>query len=326
MVSETVNYSSPRHLTQLYCSEESNLARVEKALRVKIVSRDNWIQFEGPQDNVNQAKAFFDLMDAGRSQGIKFRRSDFIKVLAGFENGEGNQYREVFENPLIIKIRNKTIVPKTINQKRYLQFISKDDVVFGIGPAGTGKTYLAVAAALESLMAKETEKIIITRPAVEAGEALGFLPGDLQEKILPYLRPLHDAMYDMLGKEDTAKLVEKGLIEIAPLAYMRGRTLSNAYIILDEAQNTTPEQMMMFLTRLGENSKMVITGDITQVDLPRSKLSGLKQAVEVLNAVEGIKLFYFDHTDVVRHKLVSSIIKAYETHLSDRNFAARHDK
>ena len=326
MVSETVNYSSPRHLTQLYCSEESNLAKVEKALDVNIISRDDWIQFKGLKKNVEQAKAFFDLMDAARSQGIKFGRTDFVKVLEGFKNGEGNQYREVFENPLIVKIRNKTLVPKTMNQKRYLQFINKHDVVFGIGPAGTGKTYLAVAAALESLMAKETEKIIITRPAVEAGEALGFLPGDLQEKILPYLRPLHDAMYDMLGKEDTGKLVEKGFIEIAPLAYMRGRTLSNAYIILDEAQNTTPEQMMMFLTRLGENSKMVITGDITQVDLPRSKLSGLKQAMEVLSPVAGIKLFYFDHTDVVRHKLVSSIIKAYENHLSERNYVRRGDK
>ena len=314
MHSETVHYSSPRQLTQLYCSNESNLAKVEKLLGVELVSRDNWIEFKGTSANIEQAKAFFALMEAGRNQGIQFTRSDFTKILEGFAAGEGDHYREIFENPVIIKLRSKSIVPKTLNQKRYLKFINQLDIVFGIGPAGTGKTYLAVAAALLALMNKEVEKIIITRPAVEAGEALGFLPGDLQEKILPYLRPLHDAMYDMMGQENTAKLIEKGLIEIAPLAYMRGRTLPNAFIILDEAQNTTPEQMMMFLTRLGENSKMVITGDITQIDLPVSKLSGLKQAVKVLGEVDAIKIFYFDSTDVVRHKLVSKIIKAYENY------------
>jgi phosphate starvation-inducible PhoH-like protein len=217
----------------------------------------------------------------------------------------------------VLRFKRTTIVPKTLNQKRYLQFIRKAEVVFGIGPAGTGKTYLGVASALEALVNNQVEKIILTRPAVEAGEALGFLPGDLQEKILPYLRPLHDAMYEMLGKEESDRLIEKGVIEIAPLAYMRGRTLANAYILLDEAQNTTPEQMIMFLTRLGDRSRMIITGDITQVDLPRSKASGLKQAIQVLQGVEGIKLFYFDVVDVVRHPLVSAIIRAYESFHAD---------
>lgn len=319
MLTETLTFSSPRHVAQLYCSDEANLAKVEKKLSLTLVSRDDWIKIEGNSDNVEKAKEFFQLLDAGRSQGIKVNGTDFENVLDTVIKGEGEQLKEVFENPLVIKIKGHSIVPKTINQKRYLQFINKHDIVFGIGPAGTGKTYLAVAAAIQALVEKQVKKIIITRPAVEAGEALGFLPGDLQEKILPYLRPLHDAMYDIIGQEETARLLERGLIEIAPLAYMRGRTLPNAYVILDEAQNTTPEQMMMFLTRLGDNSKMVITGDITQVDLPRSKLSGLKQAVQVLSSVEGIKLFYFDAADVVRHKLVSRIIQAYEKHNSDNN-------
>jgi phosphate starvation-inducible protein PhoH and related proteins len=203
-------------------------------------------------------------------------------------------------------------VPKTIGQKLYLQSIQKNPVVFGIGPAGTGKTYLAVAAAISALLKNQVQRIILTRPAVEAGEALGFLPGDLREKILPYLRPLYDAMNDMLDAEDVARLVEKGVIEIAPLAYMRGRTLSNAFIILDEAQNTTPEQMMMFLTRLGDDSRMVVTGDITQIDLPRPKQSGLLQVKHILQEIDGIDFHYFTGADIVRHPLVQKIIEAYD--------------
>ena len=319
MSSKVLNFSSPRQLNQLYCGRDTNLIRVEKAFQVKLVARENWLQVDGSNNAIEQTEALFRLLENGRNQGIKIGNSDFSHILEAIERGEGEEMRDVFENPLQIKFKRASIVPKTINQKRYLQFINKNDVVLGIGPAGTGKTYLAVAAALKALQNNEVNRVVLTRPAVEAGEALGFLPGDLQEKLLPYLRPLYDAMHDMLGPEDTNKLMERGLIEIAPLAYMRGRTLSNAYIILDEAQNTSPEQMMMFLTRLGDESKMIITGDITQVDLPRAKRSGLKQAVTILSKIEGIKLFYFEHADIVRHPLVSQIIQAYEKHAMERD-------
>jgi phosphate starvation-inducible PhoH-like protein len=233
-------------------------------------------------------------------------------LLEGFARGEDSQMRRLFSEPLVISTNRKSIVPKTIGQKLYLQSIQKNPVVFGIGPAGTGKTYLAVAAAISALLKNQVQRIILTRPAVEAGEALGFLPGDLREKILPYLRPLYDAMNDMLDAEDVARLVEKGVIEIAPLAYMRGRTLSNAFIILDEAQNTTPEQMMMFLTRLGDDSRMVVTGDITQIDLPRPKQSGLLQVKHILQEIDGIDFYYFTGADIVRHPLVQKIIEAYD--------------
>lgn len=312
MPSETLQFASPRLLSQLYCDNEENLQKLEDDLQIEVVARDDWLKVEGNQENLDKARALFDYLEVGRSQGLKIRNSDFDYMLQTVRSGRVDELKELFENPLVIKIRRKSIVPKTVNQKRYLNFIHKNTVVFGAGPAGTGKTYLAMACALEALLNEEVEKIIVTRPAVEAGEALGFLPGDLEEKILPYLRPLYDSLYDMMGKEETHRLMERGLIEIAPLAYMRGRTLSKAYIVLDEAQNTTPEQMMMFLTRLGEGAKMLVTGDITQIDLPRSKQSGLKQAVRILNQVEGIKVFYFDDTDVVRHPLVQRIINAYE--------------
>jgi len=308
-----IKFTNPRHLSQLYCGKESNLAQVEQAFEVKIVTREDWLQVEGQPADQDKVAQLFDFLNAARTQGLNISQVDFDNMLGAVKRGETAQLRELFENPLVLKLKHRgTIVPKTLNQKRYLQFIKKSDIVFGIGPAGTGKTYLAVAAALSALLEGQVDKLIVTRPAVEAGEALGFLPGDLEEKILPYLRPLYDAMYEMLGKEESERMIEKGVIEIAPLAYMRGRTLSNAYILLDEAQNTTPEQMVMFLTRLGDRSRMIITGDITQVDLPRSKISGLKQAVQVLQGVEGIKLFYFDVGDVVRHPLVSAIIKAYD--------------
>lgn len=319
MPSETLTFASPRHLNQLYCSEDSLLEKAGTALQVKLTSRDDWLKIDGRESDVHLAAGFFKLLDVARTQGIKIGPNDYNNILDGVLRGETEAFRDLFENPLVMQFKRTSVVPKTISQKRYLQFMRRDDVVFGIGPAGTGKTYLAVAAALHALAEKQVRKLIVTRPAVEAGEALGFLPGDLQEKLAPYLQPLYDAMHDMLGKEEVGRLMEKGLIEIAPLAYMRGRTLSNAYIILDEAQNTTPEQMMMFLTRLGENSKMIITGDITQVDLPRRQASGLKQAVQILGRVNGIKMFYFEATDVVRHPLVSRIISAYESHNAERS-------
>lgn len=319
MPSNTLHFESPRLLSQLYCGDEANLSKAEKAFAVRIVTRENWLQIDGEDAGIAQCEDFFEILRLGRAQGLKLRNADYENILNAVLQGESKDMRDVFQNPIILKFHKHTIVPKTVNQKRYLQSIQKYDIVFGVGPAGTGKTYLAMAAAIQAFMEKQVSKIIVSRPAVEAGEALGFLPGDLTEKIEPYLRPLYDAAFDLLGPEQTGRLMEKGSIEIAPLAYMRGRTLSNAYVILDEAQNTTPEQMMMFLTRLGENSRMIITGDITQVDLPHFKMSGLKNALQVLTYVDGVKLFHFDHTDVVRHPLVGRIIQAYEAYRGEKS-------
>lgn len=316
MPTETLHFPNPRELATLYCNNENNLKYIEKNLNVQLVCRDNWLQIEGSNNDINNVKLLFELLELARDQGINLKNADFEHITQAVLNNEAEEVRKTFQSPLIIKFKNKSIIPKTINQKRYLQYISKNPIVFGIGPAGTGKTYLAVATALNALLRNEVDKIILTRPAVEAGEALGFLPGDLTEKILPYLRPLYDAMYEMLGVAETSLLLEKRIIEIAPLAYMRGRTLSNAYIILDEAQNTTHEQMMMCLTRLGDRSRMIITGDITQIDLPKAKISGLKEAIRALSNIEGIKIFYFENKDVVRHPLVQKIIEAYEQFLN----------
>ena len=310
--SKTLHYPNARHLSQLFCGSEENLTRVEKALGVRLVTRDEWLKIDGPAEAIARAEEFFTLLNTGRSQGLSLRTPDFLRLLENYAKDNGESLRTLFNEPLIIATNRKSIVPKTIGQKLYLQAIQKNPIVFGIGPAGTGKTYLAMAAAISALLKGQVQRIILTRPAVEAGETLGFLPGDLREKILPYLRPLYDALHDMLDATDVATLSEKGVIEIAPLAYMRGRTLANAYIILDEAQNTSPEQMMMFLTRLGDESRMIVTGDITQVDLPRSKQSGLILAPRILRNIPGIEFHHFTATDVVRHPLVQKIIEAYE--------------
>jgi phosphate starvation-inducible PhoH-like protein len=273
---------------------------------------DDWLKLDGPAEAIARTEEFFTLLNSGKSQGLAVRTPDFIRLLDLYAKDGGASMRALVNEPLVITTQRKTIVPKTLGQKLYLQAIQKNPIVFGIGPAGTGKTYLAMAAAISALLKNQVQRIILTRPAVEAGEALGFLPGDLREKILPYLRPLYDALHDMLDPEDVATLSEKGVIEIAPLAYMRGRTLANAYIILDEAQNTSHEQMMMFLTRLGDDSRMIITGDITQIDLPRNKTSGLVQAPRVLRNIPGIEFHHFAASDVVRHPLVQKIIDAYE--------------
>ena len=280
-------------------------------LDIALTSRDDWVQVDGSAAGIRQVKDLFLFLDAARQQGIRIRTADFHHTLRTIAEGRSEDLREIYSKPLVIQLKRQSIVPKTLNQKRYLQCIDKNAVTFGIGPAGTGKTYLAMAMALKELLAGNVDRIILTRPAVEAGEALGFLPGELQEKILPYLTPLYDAMYEMMGKEQTLQMVDRGIVEIAPLAYMRGRTLANAFVVLDEAQNTSHEQMMMFLTRLGDGSRMVITGDITQIDLPRAKQSGLKEASRILNNIQGLELFYFDGQDVVRHPLVQSIINAY---------------
>jgi phosphate starvation-inducible PhoH-like protein len=313
MDKKTLHFQNPRFLNQLYCGSEENLAIMEQTLNVQVVTREDWLTLEGPEEAVGRAESLFSLLQEGRNQGLSIKNADFLQMLNGVANGHAEEFRTLFEPAVVIKTGRRTIIPKTLGQKMYLQSIKACEIVFGIGPAGTGKTYLAVAAAVDSLRKNSVQKIILTRPAVEAGEALGFLPGDLTEKIEPYLRPLYDALDDMLDKDDASRLMEKGLIEIAPLAYMRGRTLSNAFVILDEAQNTTPEQMMMFLTRLGDRSKMVITGDVTQIDLPRSKSSGLLQVKRILTDIKGINFFHFRDTDVVRHPLVQRIINAYNT-------------
>lgn len=316
MSSQTLYFSNPRLLSQLYCDCLQNIEKVEQTLKVNIVTRENWVQINGDPENIARAATFFQLLEKSRNQGFEIKVSDFDSMLSTVADGREAELLQLFENPLILQFETCSIVPKTLNQKYYLKAIAENEIVFGIGPAGTGKTYLAVAAAIQALLQNEVEKIIITRPAVEAGEALGYLPGDLQEKILPYLRPLYDALYQMLSKETTERMIDKGIIEIAPLAYMRGRTLSRAFILLDEAQNTTPEQMIMFLTRLGDGSRMLITGDITQIDLPNSRNSGLKQAIKVLDTVQGIQCFFFENRDVVRHRLVQKIIEAYNLHRS----------
>ncbi|MSU72299.1 MAG: PhoH family protein [Opitutus sp.] len=312
MISKTFHFPSPRHLASLYGGREENLVHAEGALGVKLTTREDWLKIDGPPDPVTQAGRLFEFLNDARSQGMTIRTPDFHRITDAFARGEGAQLRTLLEEPLVIATNRRTIIPKTLGQKLYLQSMLAHPIVFGIGPAGTGKTYLAMAAAVSALLRNEVERIILTRPAVEAGEALGFLPGDLREKILPYLRPLYDALHDMLDPEDVARLTEKGVIEIAPLAYMRGRTLSHAFVVLDEAQNTTPEQMMMFLTRLGEESRMVVTGDITQIDLPRSKQSGLLEVRHILSDVPGIDFHTFSGADVVRHPLVQKIIEAYD--------------
>ena len=309
---KTLRFPNARHLQQLYCGSEENLLRVESALGVRLVTRDEWLKLEGPPEACSRAEEFFTLLNAGRTQGLALRTPDFIRLLDLFAQDGGTSLRALFTEPLVITTNRKSVIPKTIGQKLYLQAMQKNPIVFGIGPAGTGKTYLAMATAISALLKGQVQRIVLTRPAVEAGETLGFLPGDLREKILPYLRPLYDALHDMLDPEDVVTLSEKGVIEIAPLAYMRGRTLTNAYIILDEAQNTTPEQMMMFLTRLGDESRMIVTGDITQIDLPRAKLSGLVEAPRILKNIPGVEFHTFTAVDVVRHPLVQKIIEAYE--------------
>ena len=314
MGTRKLHFENPKQLTQLYCSREENLRMIESHLSVRIVTRDSWLQVDGEEEAIEKVEAIMILLQDARSQGLKIINPDFKNVLEGVVAGREEELRALFDKSCVIQTRRSTIVPKTLGQKKYLQSIFENDIVFGIGPAGTGKTYLAMAAAVAKLLDGSIKRLILSRPAVEAGETLGFLPGDLQEKILPYLRPLYDALYDMIDRDDVAKLIEKGVIEIAPLAYMRGRTLSDSFIILDEAQNTTPEQMMMFLTRLGNESKMVITGDITQIDIPRSKTSGLLEIRKVLKSLKGISFHEFGASDVVRHHLVQKIVEAYDAY------------
>ena len=324
---QTLHFPTPRQLHALYAGKEENLAHAERALGVRLITREGWLKIEpaagatgtAASEPVARTAALFNFLNDARDQGMTIRTPDFHRITDSFARGEGDQMRALINEPLVIATNRKSIIPKTLGQKLYLQSMLAHPLVFAIGPAGTGKTYLAMAAAVSALLKNEVERIILTRPAVEAGETLGFLPGDLREKILPYLRPLYDALGDMLDPADTARLSEKGIIEIAPLAYMRGRTLSHSFIVLDEAQNTTPEQMMMFLTRLGDESRMVVTGDVTQIDLPRSKQSGLLEVRHILANIPGIDFHTFSGADVVRHPLVQKIIEAYDHYRDPMN-------
>ena len=297
----------------------SNIRLLEQEFHVTVVNRDGEIRVEGePEDTMLAAKAIQTLLTLS-SRGEPIGEQNVRYVIGLVRSGKEAQITELTGDVLCISAKGRPIKPKTIGQKEYIKSVLKNTVTIGVGPAGTGKTYLAVAAAVQAFRDKQVNRIILTRPAVEAGERLGFLPGDLQSKVDPYLRPLYDALFDMLGAETYQKYLERGNIEVAPLAYMRGRTLDDSFIILDEAQNTSREQMKMFLTRMGFGSKIVITGDITQIDLPADKVSGLKEAMRVLKGVEDIAIMRLTESDVVRHALVQRIIKAYEVDEERRN-------
>jgi phosphate starvation-inducible protein PhoH and related proteins len=296
----------------LFGSYDENLKHLETQFGVRIRTQGHELMVEGDAVAVARVNSIIEQLASLMRDGYKLSTSDVKTAADLVAQDEAVDLRDHFLKGSLTAAGKRRVAPKTVNQRRYLDAIEQNDIVFGIGPAGTGKTYLAMAQAVSFLIAKKVSRIILARPAVEAGEKLGFLPGDLQEKVNPYLRPLYDALYDMLDTERVARYIERGTIEIAPIAFMRGRTLNDSFVILDEAQNTTSEQMKMFLTRLGFGSKAVITGDITQIDLPSGRMSGLVEAMKVVSAIEGIAFTYFDERDVVRHKLVQQIVKAYE--------------
>src|SRR5919201_701997 len=300
------------NIATLFGTRDENLHLLEDGLNITIDLKADSVEIEGAARDVARAEQVFSDYEALQRSGYVFNNGDLGSMLRIITNDPTASLRGLAEAGRQRSFGRRTVQPKSINQRRYLEAIEKYDMVFGIGPAGTGKTYLAVAMAISALLAKRVNRIILARPGVEAGERRGFLPGTLQEKIDPYLRPLYDALYDMLDPEKVDRYLEKNVIEIAPIGCMRGRTLNDSFVILDEAQNTTSEQMKMFVTRLGFNSKAVITGDITQIDLPQSKRSGLVEAADVLKNVEGLAFCYFDETDVVRHNLVQRLIRAYD--------------
>ena len=307
-----ITLAAESDLLALLGRNDENLRVLESQLDLRIVARGSEIVLKGGERQVARGARVLEELRARVEAGLPVQPPDVRAALRVLADDDGADLKSIFLDAIPVPSRKKQITPKTPTQKRYVDAIRSRDVVIAIGPAGTGKSYLAMAMAVSAMTRREVSRIILTRPAVEAGERLGFLPGDMYEKVHPYLRPLYDALYDMMEPDKVATLTERGAIEIAPLAYMRGRTLNDAFIVLDEAQNTTSEQMKMFLTRLGFNSRMVITGDITQVDLPSSRASGLIEIQEVLKGIEGIVFVYFTEKDVVRHELVSEIIKAYE--------------
>ena len=312
MVERTFSIDRMEHAVSLFGSFDENIKLIEKEFSVDVISRGSEIKIQGDEEGVDKAgRAITNLLHL-INKGENLTEQNVRYVINLVKEGNDDKLSSMGSDCICISAKGKPIKAKTLGQKKYIDAIKKNTIVIGVGPAGTGKTYLAVALAVSAFRAKEVNRIILTRPAVEAGEKLGFLPGDLQQKVDPYLRPLYDALFDMLGPESFQRYQERGNIEVAPLAYMRGRTLDDSFIILDEAQNTTPEQMKMFLTRLGFGSKIVVTGDITQIDLPDGKRSGLVEVIKILKNVDDIETVRFSDKDVVRHKLVQDIIKAYD--------------
>ncbi len=312
MIEQIVNIERMEEAINIFGSFDENMRILEQTLDVLVVNREDQLKISGEAEGVMQAVRAVEALMALSARGEAINEQNVRYLIELVRSGNEDKISEMARDVICVTAKGKPIKAKTLGQKDYTEAIRKNTITLGVGPAGTGKTYLAVAAAVAAFRAKEVNRIILTRPAVEAGEHLGFLPGDLQSKVDPYLRPLYDALFEMLGTESYNKYLERGNIEVAPLAYMRGRTLDDSFIILDEAQNTSKEQMKMFLTRLGFGSKIVITGDITQIDLPTDKVSGLKEAMRILHGIEDIAICRLNESDVVRHKLVQSIIKAYE--------------
>jgi phosphate starvation-inducible PhoH-like protein len=309
----------PRGIETLFGVHDQNIKHLESLLDVRVNARGQDLTVDGDPKDVATVERILEDFAALFAEGKTFTDKELREAFAQIAEDRAYSLRDYFTKARFNPSGKKQVAPKSATQRRYIESIQDNDCVFGIGPAGTGKTYLAVAMAVQALVQKQVTRIVLARPAVEAGERLGFLPGDLQEKVDPYLRPLYDALFDLMDAERVTKLLEKRVIEVAPLAFMRGRTLSDAFIILDEAQNTTGEQMKMFLTRIGFGSKAVITGDVTQIDLPTGKRSGLVEAERVLSKVEGIEFIYFTERDVVRHRLVQMIVRAYEAHTNKSN-------
>lgn len=325
MPEKFIDVQNPERLSELFGQLDSNVARIQQEYSVTVVSRDGRIKIIGEEENADKAaKAIEALIKiSGNGQALSEHTVRYVTSMVA--DGAEKQLADLGKDGICMTASGKVLRARTVGQKNYVDTIRDNTIVIGVGPAGTGKTYLAVAMAVKAFREHKIKKIILTRPAVEAGEKLGFLPGDMQDKVDPYLRPLYDALFDMFGSESFSKYMEKGIIEVAPLAYMRGRTLDEAFIILDEAQNTTSEQIKMFLTRLGNESKMVITGDITQIDLPDKRRSGLVEAVKILKGIDDIHIHRFSEKDVVRHRLVQDIIKAYEKYNSSSEGRMRNN-
>lgn len=318
MAERIINVNDTEQIINLFGTYDENINMIQRQYDVVVLSRGTDIKISGSDENVTKASQAIEALMKISKTGERVTGQTIRYVASMVSDGAAEQVNELIGDGVCVTATGKIVRPRTVGQKKYVDGIKNNTIVMGIGPAGTGKTYLAVAMAAKAFKAHEVNKIILTRPAVEAGEKLGFLPGDLQDKVDPYLRPLYDALFEMFGADNFSKYMEKGIIEVAPLAYMRGRTLEGSFIILDEAQNTTSEQIKMFLTRLGNDSKMVITGDVTQIDLPDSKSSGLIEAMKVLRNVDDIYIHKFNEKDVVRHKLVQDIVKAYEKYNNEK--------